>query len=177
MTTYKSLDEIATRYADLEGNATAAFIEQGRVVSDGIKSGFPKMEVYKECAKRMRCKATTTRNRHVVFEAFGDDWNPQVNWTMHLLAARTDNPREWLERAVDENMSSRQLENAIGNRPTVYLKNVLATVCQVHHDKRSETGFHIIELAIEGGAIEDYPAVDQIVLVTLQAPAQEAQAA
>jgi hypothetical protein len=174
---YQSLDEVITEYGGAMVDETAAAFRQGAIIAHAIDSGFKAREVVKACASHVRRKSRTVYNRLKVYRAFGDDWNPQVDWTTHLIAAGTENPREWLERAVDENMSSRQLENAIGNRPTVYLKNVLATVCQVHHDKRSATGFHVIELAIEGGASEDYPAVDQIVLVTLQAPAQEAQAA
>jgi hypothetical protein len=174
MSKYQSIEEVATHYGSAMEDETAAAFLQGKILAEAIESGFKAKEVVTACVGRSRMKYRTVCNRLKVYRAFGDDWNPQVTWYTHLLAAGTDNPREWLERAVDENMSTRQLQNAIGNRPQVYLKNTEGVLwkCQA----RPDIGGNVIEIFVPGELPTMITPHTDVVITLVQANAQEVAA-
>jgi hypothetical protein len=178
MTTYQSIDEVVTDFGDAMTDETAAAFRQGKIIAAAIESGLKAREVVRACASHTRMKSRTVYNRLKVYRTFGDDWNPQVGITMHLLAANTDDPHGWLAKAVDENMSTRQLENAIGNRPQVYLKNVEAELVDVYQSEECDPDQWYVTLLLQPISKDVLPELQTIGLITLvQANAQEANAA
>lgn len=69
----------------------------------GVKAG--------QIASEMNCTARYVGDLRRTFEAFPDEESrvPELTWTHHCIAARTDDPRRWLVEAADRQLSTREL--------------------------------------------------------------------
>ena len=69
-----------------------------------------------DIAAQVNCSARHVRNMAKTFLAFpvDEERNKELTISHHLVCAGTETPRAWLERAEQEQLSVRQLKEAIG---------------------------------------------------------------
>ena len=76
----------------------------------GIKPG--------DIASQINCSSVHVRDMVRTFEAFPEveDRCPELTWQHHKLCAKTDDPVGWLNKAVENGWSSRELSQAISGQ-------------------------------------------------------------
>lgn len=111
---YRTLEEIADAYLAKWTDERTALFQQGRVVQDGVASGFKATDICRHVAGLIRRTERTVYNRYKVAATFTDaQIHPELDWTFHLYAAETKNPHEWLQRAAEMQWSTAELSDAI----------------------------------------------------------------
>lgn len=169
---YRTLEEIADAYLAKWTDERTALFQQGRVVQDGVTSGFKATDICRHVAGLIRRTERTVYNRYKVAATFTDaQIHPELDWTFHLYAAETKSPHEWLQRAAEMQWSTAELSDAIhesgGNvtadEPRYLMRREVATVVS----RWGEDGKHFITLQLDtttGGRVH----VENRVLVTIQ---------
>lgn len=165
---YRTLEEIADAYLAKWTDERTALFQQGRVVQDGVASGFKATDICRHVAGLIRRTERTVYNRYKVAATFTDaQIHPELDWTFHLYAAETKSPHEWLQRAAEMQWSTAELSDAIhesgGNvtadEPRYFMRREMATVFRVEGK--------VLMLELDSDNVIRIPT-DGRVLVTIQ---------
>ena|GEM_PF-408853 len=106
-----SLEEVLQVVLSLEEHQDDAKWLQGELLAALMDAGATK----KWLATQLRRSVSYIKKRVKTWRAFPDESLrvPELTWEHHRVAASTDDPRGWLERAADEGWSTRDLQLAI----------------------------------------------------------------
>lgn len=191
---FNSMDDIAASFVAATTIETGALFAQGQVILEASNEGWNVDDVCAYCAVQVRRSKRTAYRRYAVSRTFGEP-NPVMPWECHaicadlvdyrsndaaLIASQQKNAREWLQRAVTDDLSTRALDAAIraaGGRvdvkPTVYADGLTATLngCLV-----TTYGGYAVELMFDD-VFELPPDGTPVKVFLVQAVAQESEAA
>lgn len=109
--TPKTIEDLISMLIQTEQNSQEIRFLQGEIINEltsrNVKYSFIASQIGKSTAY--------IRTVHKTFIAFPTEEQriPTLSWTHHKIAAFTDNPAQWIARAADEEMSTRQLREAI----------------------------------------------------------------
>ena len=124
---FKSMDDIAESFVAATTIETGALFAQGQVILEAAREGWDVDEVCAYCAVQVRRSKRTAYRRYAVSRTFGEP-HPAMPWECHaicadlvdyrsndaaLIADQQQNAREWLQRAVTDDLSTRALDAAI----------------------------------------------------------------
>lgn len=106
-----SLEELVQRYVDLEERERECRWSKGQLLDVMVNAGAKISWI----ASQVGVSAAQVRELIKTYRAFmsDDDRNPELSWIHHRIAANSKDPCRWIERAADEQMSTRQLRKAI----------------------------------------------------------------
>ncbi len=84
---------------------------KAKIVTGFAESGMDK----KQISSLVGCSPATVRERIRTYNAFRDETSRalDMSFTIHRICSKTDNPIKWLETAIENGFSTRQLEEAI----------------------------------------------------------------
>lgn len=175
---YTSLDEIGQAFIQATEVENAAAWVQGDILVQAVADGFTLKAVARHCAGLTRRKTRTVQNRYRVSSVFPPHKRLEaVDWSLHLLAAQTENPDAWLAKAHDENLSYRDMKAAIKasggdvekHAPVYLLDNAEAVFC-------GETADNGIRFALVGVGVPRELGAGMRVLLTVVQPAVDEDA-
>lgn len=164
---FNSMDDIAAAFVEATTIETGALFVQGQIILEAANEGWDIDETCAYCAVQVKRSKRTAYRRYSVARTFGKP-HPALPFEHHaicsdlvdyrskdaaLIARQQENAREWLQRAVTEDMSTRALEAAIraaGGRvdvkPTVYVDGLTA---RLNGCLEGEYGGYAVELMFE----------------------------
>jgi len=157
-----SYDEALAALQELEATDKLTAFAVGDIVHGLVAQGGP--QVCKRVAVDLGRSLAWVRQRDLVAEVFPPDvrtrlWHgeeppPPVVWRHHWVAAGTDDPEGWLLKAIANEWSTRQLEEAINGEDPDAPDDVLVTVDapagEVHVRYREGTAAKITDAAVPG---------------------------
>lgn len=106
-----SLEEIIQMYINLEEQERECRWAKGQLLDVMVKMGAKIGWI----ASQVGVSAAQIRELIKTYRAFPEeeDRNPELSWMHHRIAANSKNPKEWIDTAADEQLSTRQLRKAI----------------------------------------------------------------
>ncbi len=108
------LEDIITDFIAAVETESAALFLQGDILVSAERKGYNIREIDKTIASQARMSRVLVYTRYVTSKVFpAEKRNPELNWTIHRICATTDAPEKWLAVAADEQLSTRQLQEAI----------------------------------------------------------------
>lgn len=168
MTGYQTIEEVETAFLlalEVENNALWA---QGDVLVHADEDGFSIRTMARRCAGLARLTRSTIYNRYKTSRVFSPETRlVSVPWSLHMLAAQTDDPDYWVRRACDEHLSFAELKlltRAPGPEHHIVLSGEMVTVYAVTKDPHGH-GLVTFQFAEKPPALTD----GQQVLLTLAA--------
>lgn len=110
-TQVKTLEDIIQMYINLEEQERECRWAKGQLLDLMIKMGAKIGWI----ASQVGTSKAQIRELIKTYRAFPEeeDRNPELSWMHHRIAANSENPKEWIEIAANEQMSTRQLRKAI----------------------------------------------------------------
>lgn len=140
MTGYQTVEEVLTAFSQaLEVENNAVWI-QGDVLNHAVEAGFSLPDVATRCAglSLARVKRSTIYARYKTSRVFPPEKRLEaVPWSLHMLAAQTDDPDYWVRRACDEHLSFADLKlltRTPGPEHHIVLSGEMVTVYAVTRD-------------------------------------------
>lgn len=109
-----SVEERLGEFAEMLQAGRATQWAEGDILTEAKRTYGRK--VLGQFAEIGRCSVRWCQRRAKVAETFGRDVRatyPDLNWSVFEIAARTDDPVVWLQRAADNGWSEAQLRQAI----------------------------------------------------------------
>ena len=114
-----SLEESLGEFAEMLQAGRATQWAEGDMLADAKRTYGRK--VLSQFAEVARCSTRWCQRRAKVAETFDGETRslyPDMNWSVFEVAARTDDPKAWLQKAADNQWSERELRQVIrGERP------------------------------------------------------------
>lgn len=106
-----SLEELIQRYISLEEQERDCKWLKGELLDAMLNAGAKPGWI----ASQVGVSAAQIRELVKVYRAFPDESMriPELSWYHHRVAANTDDPKGWIEKAADNQLSTRQLRKAI----------------------------------------------------------------
>lgn len=146
---YASMDDISSAFMQTYEVEKESMWLQGNIILEASSQGWDVDELCAYCGSLVKRSKRTIYRRYAVTRTFGK-LHPAINWEAHALCAdlvdyrssdadligtQQKNAHEWLQRALDEDLSTRALRAAIqaaGGRvdvkPMVYADGLTATL-------------------------------------------------
>lgn len=111
---YDSLETITSAFISATQAETDALFNQGDVLVAAVDAGYDIRQIDNHIASQARLSRATVYTRYKTSSTFPPHKrNAELSWYMHRLCATTDKPGDWLALAADEQLSTRQLMDAI----------------------------------------------------------------
>lgn len=106
-----TIEDLISLLIEGEQQADEIRFMQGQVIDELVTRGVK----YSWIASQIGKSAAWVRTTHKTYLAFPteEDRIPGLSWTHHKIAAATEDPKGWIERAANEEMSTRELRKAI----------------------------------------------------------------
>jgi len=106
-----SLEELIQAYINLDERQDECNFLKGQLLAAMLEAGVKKGWI----ASQVRASVSQIKVLVRTYRAFPDEGMriPELTWYHHRLAAYTDDPKKWIERAADEGWSTRELSRAI----------------------------------------------------------------
>ena len=106
-----SLEELIQIYVNLEEQERECRWAKGRLLDAMVKIGAKVGWI----ASQVGVSQAQVRELIKTYLAFPEetDRNPELSWIHHRIAANSEAPKQWIEKAADEQMSTRQMRKAI----------------------------------------------------------------
>ncbi|RJO62796.1 MAG: HNH endonuclease [Dehalococcoidia bacterium] len=106
-----SIEELIQAYISLEEQERECKWAKGQILDAMLQTGVKASWI----ASQVGASAAQVRELVKVHRAFPDEGMrvPDLSWYHHRVAANTDRPVEWINRAVGEQMSTREMRKAI----------------------------------------------------------------
>lgn len=106
-----SLDDVLQTYFSYEELGEEALWGKAQIMSGMIDNGLKP----KTISSLLGCSPATIRERVRTYKAFPDESYRALDksFTHHRIASKTDNPQMWIDMVCKEDLSTRQLEEAI----------------------------------------------------------------
>ena len=111
-----SVEELITQFISITQEDVDRAFQKGEIACYLTQMGYS----YTKLASEVKCSAEQIRVLVRTYEAFPrkEDRNyPELEFYYYRLAARTDDPHGWLEKAVDNEWSTRELAAEIKSKP------------------------------------------------------------
>lgn len=108
----QSVEELVSKLVALNESEEETRWLQGEIIKVLVSRGVKKSWIAAQIGKSV----TYVNNLLLTYEAFPDEEmrEPLLSWTHHRIAAlKSGDPRKWVARAAEEQMSTRELERAI----------------------------------------------------------------
>ena len=117
MPEYQTYESLVSRYLD-----TAAITDRSLWLRADIALEARNLHhiTANQWAAQVGCSASWVRQMWRAAEAFPEESRiPDLSFTLHAIAAHTDSPQAWAERAHDEQWSAADLRRALKGEPTL----------------------------------------------------------
>lgn len=178
-----SYDEALTALQELEAGDKLRPFEVGDIVHGLVAQDTE--HVTKRVASDLGRSLAWVRQRDRVAKAFppevraelwvGAEPPPPVTWRHHWIAAFTNDPPAWIRLAIDDELSTRQLQDAIDgekpDRPDDVVITVDMPAAEIHVQFRPGTTVRVTDTPM-GGVLHCLDASGTLLATRLRLPAE-----
>ncbi len=144
-----SLEDVLQAYFSYEEIGEQAIWGKAEILAGMVDAGWK----VKTISSLVGCSPATIRERVRTYKAFPDVNNRALDktFTHHRIAAKTDNPLQWIQKVCEEDWSTRQLEEVVKaqGQDKVIQKDIL-------HEKAERALRMINEVFIHSGEPADW---------------------